>query len=376
MRKSFEQGPIRPPNEAYSLLIRVTRNCPWNKCLFCPVYKGEKFSKRDLLEVETDIYAMKEGEKIIKELALKKTGKEVVTREVVDEVYRLYPEYIQIALWLYDGGKNVFLQDADNLVLPTSELSRILSTIKETFPGVERITTYSRAKTAAKKTLEELKEISEAGLTRVHIGLETGHDPLLKLIKKGVSSSEQVDGGQKIKDAGLFLSEYIILGLGGKEMSKEHAIDTADVLTRINPHFIRVRTLGIREGIPLLEKVKEGELTLMDDLEILREKKLLVENLDVGSYFYSDHILNLLEEANGKLPEKKKEILGKIEEFLNMRESEVNNFCAGRRTGIYRYLDDLKDKERFARVEMLKNDLQERGIEGKELVKEVGGRFI
>ena len=376
MVEIYEMGPIRPPNEAESLLIRVTRNCPWNKCLFCPVYKNRKFSKRSVEEVLSDINNIKEGEKKVKEIAVKLTGEEKVTKEAVKEVYSSERRYLQIALWLQGGGKNVFLQDADNIAVKTEDLAQILRNIKETFPQVERITTYARAKTASKKSVKELKELKEAGLTRVHLGLETGHGPLLEYIKKGVTPDEQIEGGLKIKEAGLSLSEYVILGLGGQDLITEHALDTARVLSKIDPHYIRVRTLGIREGIPLVEKVRESELRLASDIEILKEKKLLIENLDVDSYFRSDHILNLLEEVNGKLPEDKEKMINIIDEFLELTEKEQQNFCVGRRLGLYRFAGDMGNKELFNRVDILKEDLENRGKSPERLICDLGGRFI
>ncbi|UMZ74471.1 radical SAM protein [Natranaerofaba carboxydovora] len=376
MVEIYEMGPIRPPNEAESLLIRVTRNCPWNKCLFCPVYKNRKFSKRSVEEVLSDINNIKEGEKKVREMAVKLTGKEEVTKEVVKEVYSHERRFLQIALWLQGGGKNVFLQDADNLAVKTEDLAQILRNIKETFPQVERITTYARAKTASKKSLEELKELKKAGLTRVHLGLETGHGPLLEYIKKGVTPDEHIEGGLKLKEAGLSLSEYVILGLGGQDLTTEHALDTARVLSKINPHYIRVRTLGVREGIPLVEKVRDGGLKLASDIEILKEKKLLIENLDVDSYFRSDHILNLLEEVNGKLPEDKEKMISIIDEFLELTEEEQQNFCVGRRLGLYRYAGDMGNKELFNRVDILKEDLENRGKSPERLICELGGKFI
>ncbi len=338
---NFEQGPIRPPSEANSLLIRVTRNCPWNKCLFCPVYKNEKFSTREVAEVKSDISNMR---KIIK------AGKE--------------PE-------------SVFLQDADNLVIPADDLAEIIGEIKNNFGNVSRITTYARSKTAAKKSVEELKKLSQAGLSRVHVGLETGHDPLLEYVKKGVTSAQQIEAGLKIKEAGLNLSEYVILGLGGKDLSRQHAIDTAKVLSEIDPDFIRVRTLGVRDGVPLVEKVRQNELTLANDLEILNELRLFLEHLDVkNSYFYSDHILNLLEEVSGKLPEDKPDMIRVIDDFFNLPEKDKKNFMVGRRLGAYRFLHDLMDQGLYEKVERAVKEIEEKGKKPEELICDYGGRYI
>jgi radical SAM superfamily enzyme YgiQ (UPF0313 family) len=245
----------------------------------------------------------------------------------------------QIALWLYNGGKNVFLQDGDNLILKTDQLVEILNHLKNTFPFIERITTYSRSKTVSKKTIEELQDLNRAGLSRIHIGLETGYDPLLQSIKKGVTAQEHIEAGKKVKGSGISLSEYVILGLGGKGMWREHAIETAKVLNQINPDFIRVRTL-------------KGEFIPLNDDEIVEEERLLIEHLEgVTSTFVSDHILNLLQEVEGKLPEEKEKMLKLIDRYLALPKEEKNNFRLGRRAGFYHSVEDLAKPELRNQVE-------------------------
>jgi len=246
-----------------------------------------------------------------------------------------------VALWLYTGGKNVFLQDGDNLILKTDQLIEILKHLKEAFPSIERITTYSRAKTVSKKGMEELQDLSRAGLSRIHIGLETGYNPLLQYMKKGVTAEEHIDAGKKVKESGISLSEYVILGLGGRGMWREHAIETAKVLNQINPDFIRVRTLKVLKTMPLHQKLDKGEFILSSDDEIVGEERLFIENLEgITSAFVSDHILNLLEEVEGKLPEEKGKMLALIDRYLALSQEEKANFRLGRRAGVYRSVDD------------------------------------
>jgi radical SAM superfamily enzyme YgiQ (UPF0313 family) len=266
-----------------------------------------------------------------------------------------YPDgFRSVALWLYTGGKNVFLQDGDNLVLKTSQLTEILKYLKETFPSIERITTYSRAKTVSKKTVEELQSLYGAGLSRIHIGLETGYDPLLQYMKKGVTAQEHIDAGKKVKASGISLSEYVILGLGGKGMWREHAIETAKVLNQINPDFIRVRTLKVLKIMPLYQKIEEGEFILLSDDEIVVEERLFIEHLEgIHSTFVSDHILNLLEEVEGKLPEEKTKMLALIDRYLGLSPEEKANFRLGRRAGVYRSVDDLFNPELHSQVEQV-----------------------
>ena len=373
---TFEQGPIRPPSEAESLFIRVTRNCPWNKCLFCHVYKKQKYSRRTVEEIKEDIIAMHEASLKVKAYALKAGDGVNITRDTLEYVYRREPELLQIALWLYKGGKNVFLQDADNLTMPAEKLAEVLSFIKEKFPTVERITTYTRSKTVSRRSVEELKMLREAGLSRVHIGLESGYDPLLAYMCKGVSAAEHIEAGLKAKEAGLSLSEYVMLGLGGRALWREHAPETARVLSIIDPHFIRIRTLTIRQGIPLLEMVQTGEFQPLKDDEIVSEERLLLDNLDGTGYYISDHILNLLEEVEGDLSHDKAAMIGVIDRYLDMPPEERANFRVGRRVGIYRYLDDMHAARRYSQVESLRKRLQQEGWDEDEFLDDFRGRYL
>jgi histone acetyltransferase (RNA polymerase elongator complex component) len=373
---TFEQGPIRPPSEAESLFVRVTRNCPWNKCLFCHIYKKQKYSRRTVEEIKEDIIAMHEASLRVKAYALKAGDGVNISRGTLEAVYRHEPELLQIALWLYRGGKNVFLQDADSLTMPAEKLAEVLSFIKEKFPTVERITTYTRSKTVSRRSVEELKMLREAGLSRVHIGLESGYDPLLEYMCKGVTAEEHIEAGLKAKEAGLSLSEYVLLGLGGRALWREHALETARVLSIIDPHFIRIRTLTIREGMPLLEKVQSGEFQPLTDDEIVREERLLLDNLDGTGYYISDHILNLLEEVEGDLSQDKAAMIGVIDRYLDMPPEERANFRVGRRVGIYRYLDDMHDARRHSQVESLRKRLQQEGWDEDEFLDDFRRRYL
>ena len=353
---SYEQGPIRPPSEAYSLLLRVTRNCPWNRCEFCHTYKKEKFSLRTVEEVKNDIKTIQETVSEIQSLSwrygLGGESAAPLVNLILQDSKHYSDGFRQIALWLYNGGKNVFLQDGDNLILKTDQLVEILNHLKNTFPFIERITTYSRSKTVSKKTIEELQDLNRAGLSRIHIGLETGYDPLLQSIKKGVTAQEHIEAGKKVKGSGISLSEYVILGLGGKGMWREHAIETAKVLNQINTDFIRVRTLKVLKTMLLYQKIEKGEFIPLNDDEIVEEERLLIEHLEgVTSTFVSDHILNLLQEVEGKLPEEKEKMLKLVDRYLALPKEEKNNFRLGRRAGFYHSVEDLSKPELRNQVE-------------------------
>jgi biotin synthase-like enzyme len=352
MPDSFELGPIRPPSEAYSLLIRTTKNCPWNRCKFCHIYKGEKFELRSVEEVKQDILAAKAIQDKLKEISWK-AGYGGRVEEVAAIILNNPPNeaYFNVALWLYHGGTSTFLQDANTLVMRTHELVEVIKFLKQTLPSITRVTSYGRSKTAAKKKLEELIQLYQAGLTRLHIGLESGYDPVLEYMDKGVTAAEHVKGGRKVVESGISLCEYVVLGLGGKKMWREHATQTAKVLSQIDPDFIRVRTLTIKQGMPLYDEVKNDNFIRATDEEIVEEEKLLIENLDCHSYFVSDHITNLLQEVEGKLPEDKEKMLATIARFQSLSPEEKHNFRVGRRVVIYTYLDDLYNSHKHDLVE-------------------------
>ncbi|TET26202.1 MAG: radical SAM protein, partial [Dehalococcoidia bacterium] len=298
---SFELGPIRPPSEAHSLLIRVTRNCPWNRCRFCHTYKGEKFQLRSVAGIKQDIETARAIRDEIEGFSLK-SGYRGGLKKMAGMVLGspLNQAYRHVALWLYAGGESAFLQDANSLIMKADELVEVIRFLKQTLPSINRVTSYARSKTAAKKKLEELIELKKAGLSRLHIGLESGYNPLLQYMDKGVTAAEHISGGKKVVASGISLCEYVVLGLGGRKMGRQHAIQTAKVLNEIDPDFIRVRTLAINSRMPLHSEVKNGNFIRQTDEEIVAEEKLLIENLDCRSNYVSDHITNLLQEVEGR----------------------------------------------------------------------------
>jgi hypothetical protein len=382
-KASFEQGPIRPPNEARSLLLRLTRNCPWNQCLFCPVYKNRKFSLRTVAEIKEDIQAARDIADDITTLSRQLGSEGEVDDRVVSHLFNQPGHgdtHRSVAAWLYYKTDACFLQDADNLIMKTDDLVAVLEFLREKFPTISRVTTYSRSRTVARKSLESLRRIRQAGLDRVHIGLETGYDPLLKLMKKGVSAAQQVDAGRKLLDAGMELSEYVMPGLGGREMWREHAVATADVLNRIDPHFIRLRSLRVPRRVPLHNKLADGSFSMQTDDMLAAEIKLFIEHLDgISSTVASDHIMNLLEEVGGKLPEDKPKMLAVIRRYQELEDTDRLIYRAGRRGGAYRSLDDLgTDPTTYDKIKNLIVELQEKeGMEGVErFLCELVDRYI
>jgi len=326
----YEQGVIRPPSEASSLLIRVTRNCPWNQCLFCPAYKGVKFSKRTVEEVKKDIDSM--------------------ANELRD----------------YPGVKTAFLQDADSLILPTDDLIAILDHLKERFPKIDRITTYARARTLSHKSIDDLRRLKQAGLTRIHTGMESGSTRVLKMIKKGITPEEVVTGGRHVMEAVIELSEYIMPGIGGRTMSEEHAIETARLLNLIRPHFIRVRTFAMHPQSPMQKMVREGTFVPLTEDEIVTEIRLLINHLDnMHSYFScNDFSLNLLMQVDGFLDEKKEDMLKELDAFLSMTKRQRQVYILLHYAGFGNYpLSVVQDQNVLDRVVPEIEKLERSGVE-------------
>ncbi|MBN1847136.1 MAG: radical SAM protein [Deltaproteobacteria bacterium] len=319
----FEQGVIRPPSEASSLLVRVTRNCPWNRCHICPAYKGKKFSRRTVEEVKHDIDEMKK-------------------------------EYASFS----DRFTSAFLQDADSLILPTEELVEIIEYIKKVFPNIERITTYARAKSMKRKNVEAYKHLKEAGLNRIHTGMESGSRNVLKLIAKGNQPEDILAGGKQVKESGISLSEYIMPGVGGKAFSREHALETARILNEIRPDFIRVRTFAVHPMSPIQKMVDAGTFVPLSDEEVVKEIRLLLENLDeMPTHFRcGDFSLNLLMQVDGMLNTHKQAMIEEIDRYLALTKEQKQAYSLIQRTypGM-RSLDVLQDQRL---MEGLRGDIE------------------
>jgi hypothetical protein len=344
--QGFEQGPIRPPSEASSLLLRLTRNCPWNRCTFCSVYKKQEFSLRPVEDVLRDIDAVF---RYVSDLQNRQDGG-------LDAANRQHPEDVQAFYaarnWLEEGMKSIFLQDADSLVMAPADLITVLRHIKSRFPTVERITSYARSVTVARISDAALKEMADAGLNRIHIGLETASDKILRMIKKGVTKEIHIKAGVKTRNAGIELSEYVLTGIGGGEFWQEHALETADALNEINPDFIRFRTLHIRDTIKLFENTQDCRWEQAADLVLAREILLLIEQLqNITSRIKSDHMLNLFQEIDGTLPQDKERLTGILRSFIDMPPAQQALFQFGKRFGYFYHLSDMRIPGRLAQAQ-------------------------
>jgi len=286
---SYDFPPFRPPNEADSALIRITRGCPWNRCEFCSMYKHLKFESKPLAEVKKDI---------------------VKARKI------------------YGEASTIFLGDSDNLV--HKDLPEIVAFIRVTFPEAQRVTTYARAKTILSRKTEFLESVRAAGLDRLHLGLESGDAVVLKRLCKGATPEEIAEAGRKAKNAGFEVSFYVLSGAGGRDRWKEHAENSARVLNKARPDFIRLRTLTVQHGTPLDEKYSRGEFVLTPPLERLKEVRIFIENLDVqGCFLASDHLTNYLwagetviyRGVSGMLPEEKERLIAAVSRSISLVEA-------------------------------------------------------
>lgn len=337
---SFKIGAYRPPSEggSASLLLRVTENCPWNRCTFCEMYKGHRFVYRPVEEIKADIDRIAAIRDEITAVSWKLGMGGKITRDVgaalLTEARDLIENssFITVFNWLSSGGRTAFLQDADSMSIRPPEFMAALKHLRETLTSLTRVTTYARSKTLARRKPEELRMIREAGLDRLHIGLETGDDEVLTLVRKGVTSAEQIEGGRKAVAAGFQVSEYWMPDLGGRERWRQHAENTARVFSAINPHYIRSRPLVPRPGTPLFEDVAQSRLCLSSPHERLEELAWMIGGLDVTSRVCFDHSMNAWADRRGGLlfrqdyegyrfPDEKPLVLERIREGLAVEES-------------------------------------------------------
>ncbi len=247
----------RPPSEARSLIVQCTLGCSHNKCAFCTMYKDKKFSIRPVEEVLEDLAEA-----------------------------RSYSHLIE----------RIFLADGDALILPMDYLLKVLDFIRQYFPECKRVAAYASTKAIMRKTDEELRILRERGLAIVYIGLETGNEELLKKYTKGVTVEEIVEHAIRCKNAGMAISVTAINGMAGANGDwQTHAIDTARAVSRMKPDYIAFLTLRVYSGTPLHDWIESGEFKLMEPLELVRETKLFLENIDSeGSVFRSNHASNYL----------------------------------------------------------------------------------
>ena len=356
----FEICPIRPPTENDSLTFRLTRNCGWNRCLFCPVYKcGARFSRRSMKEVKKDVhrarviydlltdYSVRGGVPghlgyqdagfLIREVRAVRPEEEqgesgMAAGEEEDERLRWFSSWFKerpkledsiyhVLTWMLGGQETCFLGDSNSLILSPEFFAEVMAEIRAKFPTLRRFTVYGRTSTAARKSPGDLRAFREAGLDRVHFGLESGSDTVLDFMAKGVTAAEQLDGCLKTKDAGISCSVYVMPGLGGGRWSGLHAVETAELLSRAAPAFVRLRSLEIFPKTGLAAAVERGDFVEATEEQVVREIRILVEQTEAPCRMVSDSASNLLD-VNGRLPEDRGRMLSVIDEFLELSPRE------------------------------------------------------
>lgn len=286
LKKMRYEGTVyRPPSEAESLLIQATIGCPHNKCTFCGMYRTTKFRIRPVSDIKEDLQTARNyhGEKV----------------------------------------QSIFFPDGNTILMKTDQLEEILCYAQEMFPYLKRMTVYGSAKYLKLKSLKELRRLKAAGLTRIHSGMESGDDEVLLRIRKGFTAAEMIEEGLKVKGAGIELSEYILIGIGGRERTYEHAIESARVLNAFTPDFVRLRTYVPWKGTPLYEDHLQGHFHLLTPHEALEETHLLVANLAGPFQLLSDHVSNFAW-VNGNIPKDKPEILETLNQLLSLPENKFS----------------------------------------------------
>lgn len=279
----YEGVVYRPPSESGSLIIQATIGCPHNKCTFCSMYKKTKFKIRRVEDIKEDLAAARS----------------------------YYGEFIY----------SIFFADGNTIVMKTDQLEEIFDYSHKLFPHLNRITIYGSARFVDRKSQEELHRLKKAGLTRIHTGMESGDYAVLSRIKKGTIPEEIISAGLKLKEAGIEVSEYYLVGIGGKERTVEHALNSAKTLSAFSPEFIRLRTFVPMPETPLYEDYKKGAFHLLSPHEALKEVRLLVENLDCNnSVLLSDHISNYWN-VQGLIPRDRHKMLADIDTALTIDES-------------------------------------------------------
>jgi len=286
------EGPIyRPPSEADSLLIQATVGCPHNKCTFCMVYKnGVKYKVRPIEEIKADL----------------------------EEARQVYGDRVQ----------TLFFPAGNTIAMPTAALTELCRHSYSIFPRLRRITVYGSSQFIYRKGIDQLRSLAEAGLKRIHVGLESGDDVILERIKKGSTAQQQIAAGQMLRAAGIEVSEYVMLGIGGKERTEAHARQTAAAINQIQPDFLRLRTFVPKINTPLLEDVLAGAFQMLGPHEVLLETMALIEGISVPTHVVSDHYTNYVN-LTGRLPEDKDRLLATLRKALKLEESDFRPFFIG-----------------------------------------------
>lgn len=355
----FESGPVGAIGEYASLMLRVNRNCPWNRCLFCPLYKKERFSTRSVEELKHDIDAVSRTFALIMHAA----GGCGITTEALYEIVGRNPQIYgainvqpspqqrmariclsRTANWISYGARRVFLQDADALALKIPDLLEILVYLKLSFPAIDTITCYARSKSCARRSVEELTALRNAGLAWCFIGVESGCDAVLDYMKKGVTRKEHIEAGNKLKLAGINVAAFVMPGLGGcrQSLAKTHIADTVYVLNEMQPKEIRIRSLAVLQHAPLYQLWQAGEFIAPTEDSLVEEMRELLEGIKVQGTIEILQMTNPVISLHGPIGVKRKSALKQLDKYQDLTPNErarfnLQRYCEG---GYIRYAEE------------------------------------
>lgn len=273
----YEGSIFRPPSEARSLILQATIGCSWNRCTFCTAFEGKRFRVKTLDEIKKDVDT-------------------------------IYSHYLDI--------DRIFLADANALCIDSVDLVRIIRYLYSRFHRLKRVTLYGGPIDLHRKKVEDLKKLEEAGLTMIYLGLESGSSEVLRRVNKGATPEMMIEGAKKVKDAGIKFSVMVILGLGGQELSRVHAVESANVLSAMDPDFAAALTLLLEPGAKIIKDIEEGRMTLITPEQSLKEIRTIVENIEVTNcVFRSNHPSNYIP-IKGTLPIDRQKMLDHIDRSL------------------------------------------------------------
>ncbi len=290
---------IRPPSEAGSYFLPLTSGCSNNSCGFCNYY-GCQLKIRETAEIKDEIDALA----LYLNHRLRVPGMPGIV-------------YAIAGGW---DGRRIFLQDGDALVYPYPQLKEVLEYLNRKFPGLERIASYATAQDILRLGVDELKSLKELKLGIIYLGVESGDEEILREVNKRIDSEQMIEAGRMIKAAGIISSVTVILGLGGPQRSREHALATAEVLSKIDPDFAGALTLTLVPGTPMYDQYCRGDFSLISPMQSLRELRLIVENATFTDCFFSSmHASNYLS-IRGRLPGDKAKMLAQLDYVLSRQD--------------------------------------------------------
>lgn len=274
---NYEGDIIRPPSEAFSIILQATVGCSHNRCTFCGAYRDRAFRLKEEETVEADL--------------------------------AFAAEYCR-------RQQTLFLADGNALAMPQAKLVNLLQRIRSVLPWVRRVSLYANARDILRRSPEDLRQLRELGMSRLYMGLETGHDPTLLAIAKGSNSREMIAAGLRVRGAGIFLSVTVLLGIAGSRDSQAHARATAEVLNQMRPNQVAALTLMLLANTPLARSAQEGNFELPDRNGLLLELRTLLEGLDLDrAQFQANHASNYFE-LDGRLARDKIRLIGQVDDAL------------------------------------------------------------